>query len=289
MNAYGILAVFDTPADAMHAAEKVRDAPIRIDRRPNVRVKEGEVGDADPADDPKEQIVDALPLAPPEEEHGPDPDPAEEPRRAKESFYADCPAGTTESAVPRLCPQPFSTFMQPVTGAAWKKIPSTYVECIKDGAIPIEQQRVSHQKLGERAQEMMEDQLYGIDASVDLLRFSISEDLLFAPGSTELRPEAQKHLVRLGRILESYPGYVKIEGHTDGQESPGKPVGSEFEFALTRAVSVMKYLVAKNYLREDRVLPTSVGPRKPYTSDPSAEGRAKNRRIEFTLSSTRSF
>ena len=26
MNAYGILAVFDTPADAMHAAEKVRDA-----------------------------------------------------------------------------------------------------------------------------------------------------------------------------------------------------------------------------------------------------------------------
>ena len=154
---------------------------------------------------------------------------------------------------------------------------------------PIEQQRVSHQKLGERAQEMMEDQLYGIDASVDLLRFSIPEDLLFAPGSTELRPEAQKHLVRLGRILESYPGYVKIEGHTDGQESPGKPVGSEFEFALTRAVSVMKYLVAKNYLREDRVLPTSVGPRKPYTSDPSAEGRAKNRRIEFTLSSTRSF
>lgn len=26
MNAYGLLAVFDTPADAMHAAEKVRDA-----------------------------------------------------------------------------------------------------------------------------------------------------------------------------------------------------------------------------------------------------------------------
>jgi len=26
MNAYGIMAVFDTPADAMHAAEKVRDA-----------------------------------------------------------------------------------------------------------------------------------------------------------------------------------------------------------------------------------------------------------------------
>ena len=65
-----------------------------------------------------------------------------DPAGAKASFYADCPEGTTESAVPRLCPQPFSTFMQPVTGAAWKKIPSTYVECIKDGAIPIEQQRV---------------------------------------------------------------------------------------------------------------------------------------------------
>jgi pimeloyl-ACP methyl ester carboxylesterase len=64
------------------------------------------------------------------------------PAGAKESFYAECPDGTTEAAVPRLCPQPFSTFMQPVTGAPWKTIPSTYVECTKDGAIPIEQQRV---------------------------------------------------------------------------------------------------------------------------------------------------
>ena len=95
--------------------------------------------------------------------------------------------------------------------------------------------------------------------------------------------------MRLGRIIESYPGYVKIEGHTDGQDSAGKSVGSEFEFALTRAVSVMKFLVARNFLREDRVLPTGVGPRKPYSSDPSPEGHARNRRIEFTLSSTRLF
>jgi pimeloyl-ACP methyl ester carboxylesterase len=31
--------------------------------------------------------------------------------------------------------------MQPVTGAPWKTIPSTYVECTLDGAIPIEHQR----------------------------------------------------------------------------------------------------------------------------------------------------
>jgi len=147
----------------------------------------------------------------------------------------------------------------------------------------------SRTKNSELTQEVMEDQLYGLDVSIDTLRFSVPEDLLFNPGSTELKPGSEKYLTRLGKVLESYPGYVKIEGHTDDQPIGGSEAGSQFEFALTRAVSVMKYLVQKDFVKEERILPAGVGPRKPYSSSPSAEGRAKNRRIEFTLSSERSF
>jgi chemotaxis protein MotB len=162
-------------------------------------------------------------------------------------------------------------------------------ELVEKPIRPVEQQKISHEKLGELAQEVMEDQLYGLDVSIETLRFSIPEDLLFNPGSTDLKPGSQKYLTRLGKILESYPGYVKIEGHTDDQPIGGKDAGSQFEFALTRAVSVMKYLVQKDFVKEERILPAGVGPRKPYTSSQSAEGRAKNRRIEFTLSSERAF
>ena len=153
---------------------------------------------------------------------------------------------------------------------------------------PVEQQRISHEKLGDLAQQVLEDQLYGLDVSVDTLRFSVPEELLFNAGSTELKPGSQKYLTRLGKVLESYPGFVKIEGHTDEQPNGGQEAGSQFEFALTRAVTVMKYLVQKDFLKEERVLPATAGPRKPFTSSQSSEGRQKNRRIEFTLTRERS-
>ncbi len=162
-------------------------------------------------------------------------------------------------------------------------------ELVEKPLRPVQQQKMAHEKLGELAQEVMEDQLYGLDVSIDTLRFSVPEDLLFNPGSTELKPSAFKYMTRLGRILESYPGYVRIEGHTDDQPVGEGEAGSQFEFALTRAVAVMKFLVQKDFVKEERVLPAGVGPRKPYTSSSTNEGRRKNRRMEFTLSSERRF
>ncbi len=64
------------------------------------------------------------------------------------AFYAQCPPGVAEAAIARLCPQPFDTFLQPVTGAPWKTIPSTYVRCTLDGAIPISSQDVMAARCG---------------------------------------------------------------------------------------------------------------------------------------------
>ena len=69
-----------------------------------------------------------------------------EPALCEASFYAQCPPGTAAAAIARLCPQPFSSFLQPVTGAPWKTIPSTYVRCTLDGAIPITSQDVMAQR-----------------------------------------------------------------------------------------------------------------------------------------------
>jgi pimeloyl-ACP methyl ester carboxylesterase len=65
-----------------------------------------------------------------------------EPSLARHCFYELCPPGTTEAAVPRLSPQPVATFTQPVTGAPWRSIPSTYVACRRDNAVPFAHQEV---------------------------------------------------------------------------------------------------------------------------------------------------
>jgi chemotaxis protein MotB len=149
---------------------------------------------------------------------------------------------------------------------------------------PVQQQRMAHQELGELAQEVMEDQLYGLDVSIDTLKFSVPEELLFNPGQTALKPGSEKYLARLGRILTTYRGFVRIEGHTDDQPEAGSKFGSQFEFSLTRAVQVMKYLVQKDFLQEERILPIGTGARRPFSGGETPESRRKNRRIEFTLS-----
>ena len=64
------------------------------------------------------------------------------PDRAARTFYGCCPAATAAASTARLCMQPLATFTEPVTFTPWKTIPSTYVRCLRDEAIPI-----SHQDL----------------------------------------------------------------------------------------------------------------------------------------------
>jgi pimeloyl-ACP methyl ester carboxylesterase len=61
--------------------------------------------------------------------------------RAATTFYADCDAETQRAATARLRPMPRAPVEEPVSSAPWRDIPSTYVVCTQDMAIPVEWQR----------------------------------------------------------------------------------------------------------------------------------------------------
>jgi pimeloyl-ACP methyl ester carboxylesterase len=58
------------------------------------------------------------------------------PNRCNEIFYADVDPGTAAAAVGRLGLQSVASFTAELTGAAWRHIPTTYVVCEQDRAIP---------------------------------------------------------------------------------------------------------------------------------------------------------
>lgn len=62
------------------------------------------------------------------------------PERAAAAFYGCCPPAAAAAATARLCAQPLATFNQLVTCTPWKTIPSTYVRCLRDEAIPLAHQ-----------------------------------------------------------------------------------------------------------------------------------------------------
>lgn len=51
-------------------------------------------------------------------------------------FYADCDPAVTERAVAALVPHRKDVFSQELRSAAWRTVPSTYVVCERDNAIP---------------------------------------------------------------------------------------------------------------------------------------------------------
>jgi pimeloyl-ACP methyl ester carboxylesterase len=58
-------------------------------------------------------------------------------RGATEIFYGDVDPALVADALPRLGYQSVAAFQQPLTRAAWHTVPSTYVVCENDRAIPL--------------------------------------------------------------------------------------------------------------------------------------------------------
>ncbi len=58
-----------------------------------------------------------------------------------ELFFQDCDDGTFAEALNRAVPQSLVAFGQPVRRVAWREVPSTFVVCTEDRAIPVAHQR----------------------------------------------------------------------------------------------------------------------------------------------------
>lgn len=104
-------------------------------------------------------------------------------------------------------------------------------------------------------------------------------NIIFETGSTNLKPESFSDIDRvvdLMRLVSTLK--IEIQGHTD---SSGKDA---FNLALSnsRARSVVDYIRGKG-LGENRVKYKGLGEADPVASNLTAEGRAKNRRVEFVI------
>jgi pimeloyl-ACP methyl ester carboxylesterase len=63
-----------------------------------------------------------------------------DPDLAIPALYGRCLPGVQQAAAARLGPQSIATFVQPVTGAAWRSTPSTFVRCTDDRTVAINHQ-----------------------------------------------------------------------------------------------------------------------------------------------------
>jgi OmpA-OmpF porin, OOP family len=104
-------------------------------------------------------------------------------------------------------------------------------------------------------------------------------NIFFETGKAELKTESYTELNRVIEFLKANPN-VKIElsGHTDnvGNADMNKSLSQR------RADSVLAYLVA-NGIDASRLVAKGYGMEKPVADNTTDEGKASNRRVEFTI------
>lgn len=111
---------------------------------------------------------------------------------------------------------------------------------------------------------------------VEIKQKFILKGVNFKTASAELLEESYYVLETVFNSLEAYPSVkVEIAGHTDNEGS------NEYNMALSydRAKTVRDYLVMRG-ISPDRIVARGYGEERPIASNDTAEGRAKNRRVE---------
>lgn len=113
-----------------------------------------------------------------------------------------------------------------------------------------------------------------------------SWNIEFQSGKATFTPKAQAELNQLLNDLVIAGGtLVEVHGHTDNQGS----VDKNMQLSEDRAFAVKKWLEAQAPANfpAGRVKVFAHGPSQPVDSNSSAEGRAKNRRVEIVLGTTK--
>lgn len=111
---------------------------------------------------------------------------------------------------------------------------------------------------------------------------TFSDAILFSSGSAEIKKEAFDVLEKLSKTLNTVPGRIIIEGHTDNVPISGGKYSSNWELSTARAASVLHFFITKG-VDPNRFAIAGYGEYRPVASNETEDGRAKNRRVELVI------
>lgn len=114
------------------------------------------------------------------------------------------------------------------------------------------------------------------------IKVSLAGDALFAPGSSELRPEVREQLTVLERKLASFGRPIEIAGHTDGVPFNGEY--GNWALSADRAEAVVVFFLEKGY--PGSIKASFHADTQPAVKAPKGREHASvpaNRRIEITV------
>ena len=130
----------------------------------------------------------------------------------------------------------------------------------------------------------IQDQIQ-VDFTAQYVRITLNGSLLFDSGSAELVPEAHPLVQNISKILDNYTAnLIDIEGYTDNVPIHSSRYEDNDVLSMYRALHVANMM--RSYTANvdpANIVSTGRGQYNPVADNSTAEGRARNRRVEVKI------
>jgi len=122
------------------------------------------------------------------------------------------------------------------------------------------------------------------DASAGTITVTLQNAILFGSGKATLKKATSVELDHICSVLQQqYPNkQIEVVGHTDSDPIKKSKWKDNWELSSQRALTVVRYLI-KHGISEDRIRAVGRGASQSVTSNATASGRARNRRVEIVV------
>ena len=108
----------------------------------------------------------------------------------------------------------------------------------------------------------------------------LPNEVMFAFNSDQLRTDAVNILAECAEMIKRDGARdMRVIGHTDSIGS----LGYNLNLSNRRAEAVKTWLVKDGGIPKEDLFAIGLGPKKPKASNATADGRAKNRRVEVVM------
>jgi chemotaxis protein MotB len=175
-----------------------------------------------------------------------------------------------------------SAFRQMGVFEARSKLPLQPVPTTENAVVTSEESMFGvQQKLRAASKSEIDSGVIGIHDSPKGLVISLQEAGFFESGTADVRPSALPVLHRIAEVLPATS--LRVEGHTDDVPIHNAQFASNWELSSSRASSIARLLLLHANVHAEQMSVAGYAEFHPVASNATAEGRARNRRVDIVL------
>lgn len=158
-------------------------------------------------------------------------------------------------------------------------------ELKKEKEVKISDLEQAKEELARRLQKEIGEYKAKLEITERGLVITFLAEVFFDSGKDIIKEEAKPILDKVAKVLnENAPDtLVAVEGHTDNEPIKYSGWKSNWELSTHRALAVLHYLIDECSIKPQRLSADGYGEFRPVSTNDTAEGRQKNRRVEVVI------